>query len=84
MAFSISRALNRTDRGTQSIARSSSMIAPLIRGIAYVSNLLPRPGSNFVERVDQPEHPVAHEVGLLDAGGRPVATRLATYFTSGA
>jgi hypothetical protein len=38
-AFSTSRALNRTDRGIQSIARSSSMIAPLIREIAYVSNL---------------------------------------------
>jgi hypothetical protein len=33
-AFSISRALNRTDRGTQSMARNSSMIAPLILGMA--------------------------------------------------
>jgi hypothetical protein len=32
--FSISRARARTERGTQSSARSSSMIAPLIRVIA--------------------------------------------------
>ena len=34
IARSMSRARDRTDRGTQSIARSSSMIAPLIREIA--------------------------------------------------
>ena len=56
-AFSISRALKRIERGTQSIARSSSMIAPLIRGIAYVSNLLPRPGSNFVSASISPNMP---------------------------
>ena len=33
-AFSISRARARTERGTQSSARSSSMIAPLMRVIA--------------------------------------------------
>ena len=38
-ARSIDRALARTERGTQSIERSSSMIAPLMREIAYVSNL---------------------------------------------
>ena len=38
-AFSSARALARTERGTQSIDRSSSRIAPLIRAIAYVSNL---------------------------------------------
>ena len=31
---SMSRARERTERGTQSIARSSSMIEPLIRAIA--------------------------------------------------
>jgi hypothetical protein len=36
--------MKRTERDTQSIAPSSSMIASLIHGIAYVSNLLPRPG----------------------------------------
>ena len=45
IARSISRARERTERGTQSRARSSSMIAPLIRAIAYVSNLMSRPGS---------------------------------------
>ena len=34
IARSISRARERTERGTQSSARSSSMIAPLIRAIA--------------------------------------------------
>ena len=33
-ACSTARALVRTDRGTQSIDRSSSMIAPLMRGMA--------------------------------------------------
>ena len=31
---STARALARTDRGTQSIERSSSMMAPLMRGMA--------------------------------------------------
>jgi hypothetical protein len=43
--------------GTQSIARSSSMIAPLMRGIAYVSNLLPRAGSNFSSASISPNIP---------------------------
>ena len=42
---SISRARDLTLRGTQSSARSSSMIAPLMRAIAYVSNLMSRSGS---------------------------------------
>ena len=45
IARSISRARARTERGTQSSERSSSMIAPLIRAIAYVSNLISRSGS---------------------------------------
>ena len=45
IARSISRARERTERGTQSIARSSSMIEPLIRAIAYVSNFTSRSGS---------------------------------------
>jgi len=47
MACSRFRALERTERGTQSIERSSSRIAPLMRAIAYVSNAKPRSGSNF-------------------------------------
>ena len=45
IARSMCRARARTERGTQSIARSSSMIAPLMRAIAYVSNLTSRSGS---------------------------------------
>ena len=41
------RAFDRTERGTQSMDRSSSRMAPLIRDIAYVSNLKPRAGSNL-------------------------------------
>ncbi len=57
MALSISRALNRTERGTQSIARSSSMIAPLIRGMAYVSNLIARSRSNLSSASISPNIP---------------------------
>jgi hypothetical protein len=39
--------LARTDRGTQSMERSSSTMAPLMRAMAYVSNLKLREGSNF-------------------------------------
>ena len=42
---SISRARARTERGTQSSERSSSMIDPLMRVMANVSNLISRPGS---------------------------------------
>ena len=42
---SISRAFVRTERGTQSSERSSSMIEPLMRVIAKVSNLISRSGS---------------------------------------
>ncbi|MEQ9335655.1 MAG: hypothetical protein RJQ03_00520 [Miltoncostaeaceae bacterium] len=37
---SISRARARTDRGTQSSERNSSMMEPLMRVTAYVSNLI--------------------------------------------
>ena len=33
------------------------MMAPLIRGIAYVSNLFPRPGSNFSNASIKPNIP---------------------------
>ena len=45
LARSISRALVRTERGTQSSERSSSMIEPLMRVTAKVSNLISRSGS---------------------------------------
>jgi hypothetical protein len=43
--------------GIQSIARSSSMIAPLIREIAYVSNLMPRSRSYFSIASIRPKMP---------------------------
>jgi hypothetical protein len=45
LTFSISRARLRTERGTQSSERSSSMMEPLIRVMAKVSNLISRLGS---------------------------------------
>ena len=45
-ARSTLRAFCRTERGIQSSARSSSIIAPRIRVIAYVSNLISLDRSN--------------------------------------
>ena len=42
------------------------MIAPLMRAMAYVSNLIATAGVELVDRIDEPEDPVADEVGLLD------------------
>jgi hypothetical protein len=83
LALSTSRALNRTDRGTQSSARSSSMMAPLIRGMAYVSNLISRARSNFSSASMRPKIPYETRSACSTFAGNPVATRLATYFTSG-
>ena len=69
-AFSMALALARTDRGTQSMLRSSSMMAPLTRVMAYVSNLMARSMVELLDGVDQPEDPVADEVGLLDRVGQ--------------
>ena len=55
--FSISRARARTERGTQSSARSSSMIAPLMRVIAYVSNLISREMSKRSIALIRPSRP---------------------------
>ncbi len=64
----MSRARARTERGTQSMERSSSMIEPLMRAIAYVSNLMSRLGVEALDRSDQPEEPVGDEVALVDVG----------------
>ena len=53
-ACSTARALVRTERGTQWIDRNSSMIAPLIRGMAYVSKRRLRSGSKHFDGVDRP------------------------------
>ena len=73
IARSISRARERTERGTQSSARSSSMIEPLIRAIAYVSNLMSRVGVVALDRAHQAEQPVRDEVALVDVRGQPGA-----------
>src|SRR5659263_640662 len=75
--------LCRTDRGIQSIARSSSMIAPLIRLIAYVSNLISRARSNFLIASIRPKMPYETRSACSMLGGRPTPTRPATYLTSG-
>ena len=46
------------------------MIAPLIRLIAYVSNLISRSGIEALDRPDQAEQPVRDEVLLVDVGGQ--------------
>ena len=55
--FSISRALLRTERGTQSSERSSSMMEPLMREMAYVSNLISRAGSKRSSAPMRPSRP---------------------------
>ena len=71
VACSTMRALERTDRGTQSAARSSSMIAPRTRVAAYVSNLKPRSDLEALNGVDEAEHAVRDEVAELDGVGQP-------------
>jgi hypothetical protein len=56
-AFSSARALARTERGTQSMDRSSSRMFPLMRAMAYVSNLNPRSRSNFSMASMSPKMP---------------------------
>ena len=68
---SISRAFARTERGTQSSERSSSMIEPLIRDTANVSNLIWRSGSNRSIAPIRPEQAVGDQVRLLDVSGQP-------------
>jgi hypothetical protein len=57
IARSIWRARVRTERGTQSSERSSSMMAPRIRAIANVSNLISRDGSNRSMAPIRPSRP---------------------------
>ena len=90
-ARSIERALARTERGTQSIERSSSMIAPLMRRDRVGLELVAAAGIELVDRVDEPEDAVADEVGLLDVlradrrrRGRRRTSRAASSAGSGA
>ena len=82
-ARSTLRAFCRTDRGIQSSARSSSIIAPRIRVIAYVSNLISRSMSNFSIASISPKTPEETKSACSTLAGRPTLTRPATYFTSG-
>ena len=68
MARSISRARLRTDRGTQSIERSSSMIAPLDAADRVGLELDVAAGVVALDRVHQPEQPVRDQVAFLDVG----------------
>lgn len=69
--------------GIQSSARSSSIIAPRIRVMAYVSNLMDRSGSNFSMASMSPKIPDETKSACSTLGGRPTLTRPATYLTSG-
>ena len=83
LARSISRARARTERGTQSSVRSSSMIAPRIRVIAYVSNLISRVRSNRSIAEIRPPRPYEIRSASSTWAGRPELIRPATYLTSG-
>ena len=82
-ARSISRALVRTERGTQSSERSSSMIEPLMRVIANVSNLISRSGSKRSIAEIRPSRPYEMRSASSTCEGRPLDIRPATYLTSG-
>ena len=49
------------------------MIAPRIRVIAKVSNLIPRSGSKRLDRADQADQAVGNEVGVFDVRRQPRA-----------
>ncbi len=82
-ARSTFRAFCRTERGIQSSARSSSIIAPRMRVIAYVSNLISRSMSNFSIASISPNTPDDTKSACSTLGGSPTLTRPATYLTSG-
>jgi hypothetical protein len=82
-ARSTARAFCRTDLGIQSSARSSSIIAPRIRVMAYVSNLIDRSMSNFSMASISPKTPEETKSACSTLDGRPTLTRPATYLTSG-
>ena len=63
--------------------RSSSMMAPRIRLMAYVSNLMARSRSNFSMASIRPKMPYDTRSACSMLGGSPTPTRPATYFTSG-
>src|SRR4051794_34046732 len=82
-ASSILVALDRTRRGTQSIVRSSSSMAPRMRGTQYVSNLTPRPRSNASIASIRPKTPAEIRSSRSTPSGRRCQIRSALYLTRG-
>ena len=76
-------ALLRTSRGTQSIVRSSSSIAPRIRGTQYVSNFTPRVRSNALIASISPNTPAEIKSSSSTPSGSRDQIRSPLYFTSG-
>ena len=72
-ASSMSRARERTERGTQSSERSSSMIAPRIALHREGLEADLAVGVEALHRLDQADHPVGDQVGLVDVRGQPRA-----------
>ena len=81
---STSRAFWRTERGTQSMVRSSSKMAPRIRVTAYVLNFTCLPGSNLSMASKSPNTPNPTRSSNSTFWGMPIAILPATYFTRGA
>ncbi len=76
-------ALLRTSRGTQSIVRSSSSIAPRMRGTQYVSNFTPRVRSNALIASIRPNTPAEIRSSSSTPSGSRDQIRSPLYFTSG-
>ena len=74
-------ALERTSRGTQSIVRSSSSIAPRIRGTQYVSNFTPRDRSNASMASIKPNTPAETRSSNSTPSGSRAQMRSPLYFT---
>src|SRR5262245_33351112 len=76
-------ALLRTSRGTQSMVRSSSSMAPRMRGTQYVSNLTPRVMSKASMASIRPKTPAEMRSSSSTPSGRRAQIRSPLYFTSG-
>ncbi len=70
-------ALLRTRRGTQSIVRSSSSMAPRMRGTQYVSNFTPRVRSNASMASIRPKTPAEIRSSSSTPSGKPGPDALA-------
>ena len=82
--LSMAEAFCLTDRGTQSIDRNSSRIAPRTLNSAYVLNLAPRDESYLSIASINPKTPTLIKSSTKIWGGRRMAIRFATYLTIGA